>query len=244
MTTMRPPRRASLLLAAAALACAAAPAHAQPDRTPPGIRVSATGEVRAQPDLATADFGVETTGTTARAAAEENARRMERVIAALVAAGVERTRIETRDYMVFPDYEERPGMPGEPRIRGYRVTNTVSATVTDVSRVGALIDAALAGGANRAHGVRFSLRDAQRFRAQALQDAVRRARADAEALASALGVTLGMLREAYTTEMPMVMPIMNARGADLMVEQASPTPIQAQELTIRATVVLVFAFMN
>ena len=33
---------------------------------------------------------------------------MERVIAALVRAGVPRERIETRDYNVFPDYDPRP----------------------------------------------------------------------------------------------------------------------------------------
>lgn len=237
-------------LAAMGLAAVADTAAAQPQAGPgpreQTIRVTGMGEVKARPDQAIADFGVETVAATAQAAAAENAERMDRVIAALVRAGVPRDRIETRDYNVFPDYDPRPVETGEPRIRGYRVMNTVSATTDDVEKVGALIDAALAAGANRVNGVRFGLRDPQAYRQRAIDDAVRRARADAEALAGALNLGLGMVREAYTADVsvggpPVIMERM-AMAAD--VAQSAPTSINPGEQTVRATVVIVYSIFQ
>lgn len=241
----------TMLATAAAVLAIAADAAAQNPAPPPAphpsIRVSGTGEVRAAPDQAIADFAVETTAANAQEAAAENATRMDRVIAALVRAGVPRDRIETRDYNVYPDYDPRPmEQGGEPRVRGYRVINTVSATTYEVERVGGLIDAALGAGANRVHGVRFGLRDPQRFRQQAIADATRRARADAEALAAAMGVRLGMIREAATMDVNLVGPVFMAREGMAMdaVAQAAPTPINPGEQTVRATVMIVYAISS
>ncbi len=241
-------KKRMMAAAAAVLAMgqeAAAQQQVPPPAQHPSIRVTGTGEVRAAPDQATADFAVETTAGNAQLAASMNAEQMERVIAALVRAGVPRERIETRDYNVFPDYDQRPVEAGaEPRIRGYRVMNTVSATTHDIDRVGAIIDAALGAGANRVHGVRFGLRDPQRFRAQAITEATRRARADAEALASAMGVSLGMIREASTLDIGYggPVPVMAREGMADAVMQSAPTPINPGEQIVRATVMIVYAF--
>jgi len=49
----------------------------------PTIRVTGVGEYRAEPNLATAQFGVETAAETAEGAGMQNAERMDRVIQAL-----------------------------------------------------------------------------------------------------------------------------------------------------------------
>lgn len=237
-------RLAAIVAGAAALAAAPA-AHAQPGMPPmpPSVRVSASGEVHAAPDKAVADFAVETAGASAQAAASQNAAAMERVIAALVRAGVPRDRIETRDYNVYPEYEQRTGdVTGEPRIRGYRVTNTVTATTYEIDKVGGIIDAALGAGANRVNGVRFGLRDPQRFRQQAIADAVRRARADADALAGALGVRIEGIREAETTDFTVVEPpVLYQRAAMADMAASAPTPINPGDQVVRATVTVTYA---
>jgi uncharacterized protein YggE len=231
-------------LAAVGLAAVVDTAGAQQQPVPPreqSIRVTGVGEARAKPDQAIADFAVETVAATAQQAAAENAQRMQRVIEALVRAGVARDRIETRDYNVFPDYDPQPRPDAvEPRIRGYRVMNTVGVTLDDIERVGTVIDAALAAGANRVNGVRFGLRDPQAFRQRAIDDAVRRARADGEALAAALGLSLGMVREAYTADIGAVQPMMMER-LQMADAGASATPINPGEQTVRATVVVIYA---
>ncbi|HEX8392592.1 MAG TPA: SIMPL domain-containing protein [Longimicrobium sp.] len=231
---------AAIALAAAALTMNAAELRAQ---TPPVLRVTGTGEVRAAADQAVADFAVETRAATAREAGTQNASAMERVIAALVRAGVPRDRIDTRDYNVFPEYDPRPRQEGgEPVIMGYRVSNTVSVTLYELDRVGGVIDAALAAGVNRVNGVRFGLRDPQRFRQRAIADAVRRARADAESMATALNVQLGAVREAQTgadVYAPPPQPMLMARMAGAEMADAA-TPITPGELVVRATVSVVY----
>lgn len=235
-------------LASAALATAlVAPAAAQTPPTAPQaprtIRVSAVGEVQVTPDQAALDLAVETLASTARAAGEENARRMERVIQALVAAGVPRADIATRNYSIYPEYEPVEG--GEaPRVRGYRVNNTVSVETRDLARVGPLIDAALAAGANRVDGVRFSLSNPQAAGNRALRQAVEQARASAETMAAALGVRLGRVLDASTGVEPPVFPMPRFEAADMAMRAAAPTPIQPGEQTVRATATLVFEILR
>jgi uncharacterized protein YggE len=207
------------------------------------IRVTASGEATAQPDRAYVDLGLETTAPTAKAAADQNAVVMERVITALVRAGVARTDIETRDYNVYPDYQPSPDGRGEPRVRGYRVSNVVSARTDRVATVGAILDAALAAGANRVQGVRFTLRDPQAQRAIALRQAMERGRAEAQLIAEAMGVRLGILLDASTSTDPRPRPMMEMamrQSADM----AAATPIQPGEQSVGATVNLTYAIVQ
>lgn len=206
-----------------------------------GIEVSGIGEVEAKPDEAHLNFAVETSAPTSREAAQQNADRMERVIAALVAAGIPREEIETRNYSVYPEYvtDDR----GEtPRVRGYRVTNQVALETMRLDAVGTLIDAALAAGANRVEGISFGLSDPRAAEAEALREAVQRARASAETIALALGVPLGQVLRASTSSEPF-QPLMMMQGRAMdMAEagQAFSTPIQPGEQRVRARVVLLF----
>jgi uncharacterized protein YggE len=231
-------RSTSLLALAAALAMATPSAAQETVSVARGIRVSATGEARAVPDRAFIDFGVETQAATARQAADENARRMEQVLAALVRAGVARADIQTREFSVFPAYEQRPGETGEPRIVGYRVSNTAAVRIDDVPRVGTVIDAALAAGANRGYGLRFGFRDPARVRAEALRDALVRARAEAEVIAAGLGVNLGRVIDASTATEPRFVEMQAMRAT---ADMAANTPIEAGRQAVQAIVNVVFA---
>ncbi|HEX2094935.1 MAG TPA: SIMPL domain-containing protein [Longimicrobiaceae bacterium] len=241
---MRPKAVLTIPLAVALLGATPLPAQ-QPGRemnprAEPTIRVSGLGEVRVAPDEAHLDFAVETSAATANTAAEQNAAAMERVIQALVGAGVRRSDIETRNYSVYPEHFQ-PQPNAEPRIRGYRVSNTVSLTTRDLARVGSLLDVALRAGANRVDAVRFGLSDPGTARTQAIRRAVESARRDAEAMAGALGVRLGPVVDASTTAAPphFPEPVMMRARAEAM--DVATTPIQPGEQTVAATVTLVFA---
>ena len=205
------------------------------------IRVSGMGEARARPDAARLTFAVETFAPTAREAGQQNAATMEQVVAALVAAGVPRSDVETSNYTVFPEYVHDPAQPQAERIRGYRATNQVTLRTTQLPRVGELIDTALGAGANRVDGVMFELRDADAAQAEATRNAVERARATAQTMASALGVRLGPVLDASTGVgpiMPRPMPMARMQAMDVA---ATSTPIEPGEQTIRADVTLIFA---
>jgi uncharacterized protein len=196
-----------------------------------GIRVTGTGEEPVPPDLPHLDLAVETFAPTAREAGEENARVMERVIQALVRAGIPRAEIETRGYSLFPEYPPQPREPvATPQPRGYRALNMVTFRTQELARVGPLIDIALGAGANRLDGVRFGLQDPEAAQSQALALAVERARRSAETMAGSLGVRLGRIVDASTVaDMVRPVPFDMARVA---MEDAPETPIQPGEQTV------------
>lgn len=212
---------------------------------PRTIRVSGVGEVRVQPDLATVQFGVETTGATAQEAGQANATAMDRVIRALVDSGISRENIRTSGYSLYPEYaREQPRESSEvqtPRIVGYRAMNQVAVRTTDLEGVGRLIDIGLQAGANRMNGLSFEVQDAQAAQAAALQRAVETARASAETMANALGVTLGPVLDASTGSDP-VRPVYRVASEMAMdAYGAAPTPIQPGEQAVTANASLIFA---
>ncbi len=222
------------------------PGPPSPTPVAPGvrtIRVEGLGEVKVAPDEAFLDLGVETLAPTAKVAAEENARKMEKIIGALVQAGIPRKEIETRNYTVYQEFEPQPRPDVAPKSRGYRVSNTVQVRVRELSRLGPLLDVALAAGTNRVESVRFELSKPEVVQGDALRNAVERARQSAQVLASSLGVKLGPVLDASTvSEPPRFIPVTQfemARAAS--VADVSTTPIQPQEQTVQARVTLVFA---
>ena len=205
------------------------------------LRVEGQGEVKVTPDEAFIDLAVDTQAPTAQAAAEANAKKMDKVIAALVQAGVVRKDLETRNYSVAMEYA--PPEPGkeQPKPRGYQVSNTVQVHVRELAKVGSLLDTALKAGANRVDSVRFGLSKPETGRDGALRDAVERARQSAQVLATALGVKLGPVLDASTISEPL-RPMPMARFAMASAESADvTTPIQPQEQTVNATVTLIYA---
>lgn len=212
-------------------------AQAQGERAPErSIQVSASGEVQVAADAAEIVFAVETVGTTAQQAGQENARVMQRVIAAVTAAGVPRDSVVTRGYSVNPEYmEARSSEP--PKIRGYRASNEVVVKAPRLDQVGSLIDTALGAGANRFQSVNFFVRNPEPARQEALSRAVQRARAAAQVIAGSLGVSLGPVLNA-TTSTNIGRPVMYARMAAM---DAASTPIQPGEQSVQADVTVSFS---
>jgi uncharacterized protein YggE len=101
----------------------------------------------------------------------------------------------------------------------------VQVRVKELAQLGTLIDRALGAGANRVDSVRFSLSSPEEAQGRALAQAVQRARQAAEAIAGALGVTLGPVLEASSAaEQPPVYPMAMAARAEGMGGDAT-TPI-------------------
>jgi uncharacterized protein len=151
-----------------------------------GISVSGTGVVTAVPDRAEVSFGVQSQARTASAALAASNADIEKVIAALRAAGIAAADIQTQQVSISPRYTEN----GE-EIVGYTATNTVSARLRNLARAGVVIDAAVTAGANQVYGPSLSRSDADQLYRDALRDAVADARAKAQVIAEAAGVSLG-----------------------------------------------------
>jgi hypothetical protein len=108
--------------------------------------------------------------------------------------------------------------------------------VTHVEQIPSVIDASLAKGATNIAGVEFSISNAEDVRRDALTEAVRKARADAEAMAKAAGGSLGNLIELTTSEPGMRPVFAMAMKAPTGAAMNMPTPIEPGERSVMATV--------
>lgn len=204
-----------------------------PTRT---VRVSATGSVSAPPDTLTINIGVRTQADTANGALREAATKADAVITTLKDAGVAEDDITTVDVSVWPRYDNR----GE-QVTGYEATNSVLAKVRDITKAGEVIDAAAAaaGDSITLGGLSFSIDDPTAVYAQARQQAVQRAKEQADQLAAAAGVSVGQVvsidEQAQYTPSPL------AYAGDMAAaEGGASTPIQPGQTTVTLTVTVVY----
>lgn len=154
------------------------------------ISVNGTGEVLAEPDIASVSTGVEVRADSVAAARAGAAEATDAVVAALRANGVEESDIRTVNFSIYPMYDYRDDTP---RINGYVVSNAIEVTVRDIDGIGELIDAVAAAGGDaiRFNGIAFGHENPEALTEQARELAIADARAKAEQLAELTGVTLG-----------------------------------------------------
>jgi uncharacterized protein YggE len=141
-------------------------------------------EAKAQPDTAVLVLSVVTQSRRAVEAQQTNARKSEAVIAAAKNEAGANMEVRTNNYGLHP---QREWWGGQPRITGYEARNTVTVTISDLDRVGAVIDAATQAGANSVEGINFVLRETNPARRETLAAATRQAMTKAETIAQALG---------------------------------------------------------
>ena len=233
----------AILLGLIVSACSstAGPVTAQdpgPAAAPRTLDVSADATVARSPDRASIELAVETLGETAREAVRGNAEAMTEVLETLEGLGIPSSSIRTRSISLSPRY--RRDMETEQQvITGYHATNRVSVRVDDVDRIGAVVDAAIAAGANRVQGIHFEIGDPEAAYHEALELAVAKARREAEVVARAMGATLGPAIRVSTGGFRL--PMMEGPRMETMAMRAAdPTPVEPGELEVNASVQITY----
>jgi uncharacterized protein YggE len=202
--------------------------------------VSGSAKVTAVPDIAYATMGVVIENADAKVAQNENAKLMDKVVKAILAAGVAEDDIKTQGYSISPKYDYNRDT-GESKIIGYSVRNSVEVTIRNVEKTGAIIDAATEAGANLSGGIRFGLSDSEKYYKEALAKAVIVAKERAETIADALGVKLKLPYE--ITETGSSYPVYVSRDyAKLDEASALTTPIEPGTLDINASVSIKYEY--
>lgn len=202
------------------------------------IVVGGDATIEAQPDTATLTIAVVTQAKRALDAQAENARRTEEVVRALRAAAGAGAEVKTSGYSLVPQQNYRENQP--PTIVGYEARNSVQVTTSDLQKVGAVIDAAAAAGANNITNLAFTLRRDEEARQEVLARATREALAKAQRLAAALQGRVARVVEVQESG-PIARPLMyNAEaGQARLASMSAPTPIEVGALEIRGQVQLV-----
>ena len=227
---------AALSLALIALAGCGAAATTTAGAGAPANTVTASGAGTAQavPDTAEMSFGVTTTSPNAKTALEEASRSAEKIASAVKKQGVAGEDIQTQDVSVYPQYVDQNG---KQVVTGYQASLRVRVKVRDIAKLGDVISAANAAGANDISGPSFTVADPAPARAKAIEEAVADARTSAEAMAKAAGKSVGDVLSMSSSDAGMVAREMFS-AADM--GAAKSVPIEPGQLDISANVVVVF----
>ena len=196
------------------------------------VTVTGIATIKSQPDEAVVSLGVQTQASSAEAALQQNATKMNHVLSALSGLGVGGSDVATSDVSLYPTTGPNGG------VTAYQVSNAVDVTVHDLSKVGNTIDKAVGAGANLSGGITFQLSDQNKGMNDALAAAVKDSKSKAAALAAAGGAQLGSVVSIdATTQAPQ--PPINYGYAGAAA--SAPTPVRPPTLQTQVSVTAVWA---
>jgi hypothetical protein len=205
----------------------------EPNRT---ISITGEGTISATPDALSANISVVSIERTLNEAIADNNIKMEAVIAALKALGIESKEIQTTQFNVNVEREKWDGP-----VTGYRVWNQVHVTTTDLDSAGTILDSAIAAGANDVNGVQFIISDREELEREARLAAIADAMSKAEEMVNAAGAQLGnvLTISSYSPNRGYQPYEINYRAMES--DAAPAVPLESGELDLRVSVQLTFA---
>ncbi len=200
-------------------------------------RVTVGGDaiVQAQPDTALLTVAVVTQGKRAIDAQQENATKTDAVVRALKAAAGTGAEVKTSGYSLQPIRVYRENQP--PTITGYEARNAVSVTMSELAKLGNVIDAVGQAGANDITGISFTLRQDRPARDRALREATQEAMSKARVIAQALGGRVVMIAEVMEEGFQRPQPVYQAEA--FLAKRDASTPIEIGALDVTSRVQLV-----
>lgn len=212
---------------------AAAPAAAQQALVnAPTISTEGRASMKVSPDIAWITVTAESKAARTADAQKLNATALDSVRAALRQAGLPDSAVKTRTYSVEPQMQYTDG---KAKVIGYIARQSLDVRIEDLTRIGAVIDAAGGSGATSIGDIRYDVKDRASLELKLLGEAVSDGMGRARAMAAGAGkevLTLWRIDEQrFSNNQPQPMYRM-AAGA--VAEQS--TQISPNELEIRATV--------
>jgi uncharacterized protein len=226
-----------------ALCFVAAPSWSQEHPTvtamPNTVYVGADGKFESAPDTAVLQFNVSVQAESSQAAYQQASKDVEEVRQVLRANGVEPKAAAIGFFSVEPTYEWKNGRQ---KPTGYRVTTDVTLKLKDFSKIGPIVGQLADANVSERQTLNYTLENMDQAKNKAVEDAYRRARDSADALAHAAGRTVGELSYATIDISENRFPVPHMMRA-MAAAQAVPAPTEEftpQNVTITAHVNAVF----
>ena len=207
------------------------------------IYAGADGKFEAAPDTAVIRMDIASQQDSSRAAYDKAAAAVERVRQVLKSNGIDVKNAQFGTYQMQPMYDWKNP---KHKVVGYRVTSDVTLKLRDFAKVGALTEQLADIEDTQNQSVSYALEDIDQAKAKASEDALKKARLQAGAVAAAGGRSLGeLLYASVDVSQPNIIPVYAqqmtmARTAPM----ATPPPtaeFTPQTVTINARVNALFA---
>lgn len=164
--------------------------HAEPAAAR-SIGVSGTAVREVRPDIAYLDLGVQSRNLKLDEARRETNTRVQAILAVIDQLRIKPEEVDSASVNVNPEFVWSPDS-GERRLQAYLVERRVRVRLTQLDKLGPLIERALQAGANQIAPPRFDHSRKEALRREVMTEAVRDARRNAEAAAAGVGMKPGL----------------------------------------------------
>lgn len=205
------------------------------------ISLNSSLEKEVEPNVASINFSVETTGSTATVASNENKTLSNAIVLALKNNLTSETdEIKTTNFNVRPVYST--SVSGKRTIKNYIAVNSVNVKTRDIQKVSTLIDSAIKAGANKVDGLYYSFDEEKKVCQEIYPVLVSDLKTQASILAKAAGTTLDGLKHlnaSCNASSPVANTRLYAKASGYSQETdnaSSPTPIEVGKVKIRVYV--------
>jgi uncharacterized protein len=229
------------------MVCTASAQQVQVNRENRTILVSAMGKASAGADAATLHIGYQIYGPDSATAYARGSKNSNEISSALIQAGVPKDAIEseTQSIAEVQPFELNHLPEAERADRAFRLQQswTVKTSAKDASRV---LDIAVKAGANASGQIDWSMADPDALHAKAVEDAMARARKNAEAIAAGMTVKLGSLiyagneQPSGTVRLEQFAKLQSAPNA-METVQIAPLAVNARKIEDTAIIYAVYA---
>jgi uncharacterized protein len=228
----------TILLLAAVVLSACSGTFQFGETQPRTINVTGNAQVILAPDIAYVSIGVHTEAQSAKEAVASNNSQTQAVVDAIKGQGVDAKDIQTTNFSVYQ--QTKTGPNGENQGTVFMTDNTVYVTMRDLTKIGDILDASIAAGANSIYGITFDVLDKEAALATGRDQAMADAKAQAEGFAKASGATLGDVQSiSYYNNVPSPIYYDNKALAAGMGGGGS-VPISTGQLTLTVSVSVVY----
>jgi uncharacterized protein len=222
---------------------------AQVSTTPAAIQLNtiyagADGKFEAAPDTAVIRMDIASQQDTSRAAYDHAAIAVDHVRQVLTSNGIDLKAAQFGAYQMQPMYDWKNP---KHKVIGYRVSSDVTLKLRDFKKVGAITEQLADIEDTQNQSVNYTLEDIEQAKAKASEDALKKARNQASAVANAGGRTLGdLLYASVDVNQSNIVPVFaQSAMARSAAPAATPPPMAdftPQTVTIDAHVNALFAF--
>ena len=224
----------TLILAAAMTTAAMVPSMAATvaEMQPSEISITGNATRTMAPTYASLSLGLTSSNPSVTVAKSANDRVMSLLISSLTNMGIAKKDIYTSNISVNPDYNYESG---KRQVTGYSVSNTVTVRINDLNKVSQAVGAAVNAGATEINSLSFNADVSKDLNDQLTVDAIKDGRHKAEVMASALGRTLGPVKNVSTYEPQTSTPDSNGRlykVAAPMMALSTSTPVEQGTLIV------------
>jgi uncharacterized protein YggE len=219
----------SILFLSALVLCSSVLFAQAPNLTaaPNTLFTGADGKFEAAPDTALVQFNISAQADNAKAAYDLASKQAEQTRQILRDNGIDPKSAQIGSYSIDPMYDWKSA---KRKLIGYRVYTGVTLKLKDFAKIGPMTQQLADAAVSESQSISYTLDNMDEAKSKAVEDAYRRARGSADALARAAGKTVGELSYASVDTYENVRPVMPMPRV-MMSAEAKAAPAPTEEFT-------------